>query len=161
MTIAGDLRARALVVHEAGGFREWGASASLAWDPRPSTNRGLALTLRQNWGASPSGGVDALLRRETLAGLAANDNGGGRFAAAGRLEGEIGYGVALFDGGFTGTPNIGFGLTEAGWDYRVGWRLTSARRDDPGFEVNLDAIRRERANNDAEHGAMLRASIRW
>ncbi len=41
-------------------------------------------------------------------------------------------------------------------------RVTSAVEGDPGFEVNLDATRREAANdNDAEHGVMLRSSIRW
>ena len=40
-------------------------------DPRPSTDRGLSLSLRQGWGVSPTGGMDALLGRETLAGLAA------------------------------------------------------------------------------------------
>ena len=39
-------------------------------------------------------------------------------------------------------------------------------RHDPGFEVSLDAIRREPANDNgssgnAEHGVMLRALIRW
>ena len=47
-------------------------------------------------------------------------------------------------------------------EYRLGWRLTSAVPGDPGFEVNLDATRREAANdNDAEHGVMLRSTIRW
>ena len=58
-----DLKARGLVVHEASGFREWGASATLSFDPRPSTDRGLALSLRQSWGASPAGGMDGLLGR--------------------------------------------------------------------------------------------------
>ena len=153
--IALDLKARGLVAHQAPGFREWGASASLAWDPRPSTDRGLALTLRQSWGGSPTGGMDALLGRETLAGLAANDNGD-TTASTGRLEAELGYGIAMFDGGFTGTPHLGVGLTETGRDYRLGWRLTSARRGDPGFEINLDATRSEAANADAEHGIALR-----
>ena len=158
--VALDLKARGLVAHQASGFREWGASASLAWDPRPSTDRGLALTLRQSWGGSPTGGMDALLGRETLAGLAANDNGD-TTASAGRLEAELGYGIAMFDGGFTGTPHLGVGLTETGRDYRLGWRLTSARRGDPGFEINLDATRSEAANADAEHGIALRGVIRW
>ena len=50
-----------------------------------------------------------------------------------------------------------------------GWRLTSAVPGDPGFEVNLDATRREAANDNgsgsgagnAEHGVMLRGAIRW
>ena len=158
--VALDLKARGLVAHEAPGFREWGASASLAWDPRPSTDRGLALTLRQSWGGSPTGGMDALLGRETLAGLAANENGD-TTASAGRLEAELGYGIAMFSGGFTGTPHLGVGLSETGRDYRLGWRLTSARPGDPGFEINLDATRSEAADADAEHGIALRGVIRW
>ena len=155
-----DLKARGLVAHQAPGFREWGASASLGWDPRPSTDRGLALTLRQSWGGSPTGGMEALLGRETLAGLAANDNGE-TTASTGRLEAELGYGIALFGGGFTGMPHLGVGLSDTGRDYRLGWRLTSAWRGDPGFEIGLDATRREAANADAEHGIALRAVIRW
>ena len=158
--VALDLKARGLLAHEASGFRESGASASLTWDPRPSTDRGLMLTLRQSWGGSPAGGMDALLGRETLAGLAANDNGD-TTASTGRLEAELGYGIAMFDGGFTGTPHLGVGLTETGRDYRLGWRLTSARPGDPGFEVGLEATRREAANADAEHGIALRGVIRW
>ena len=80
--VALDAKARGLVAHESPGFREWGASLAASWDPRPATDRGLALTLRQTWGASPAGGMDALLGRETLADLAANDEDGG-----GRLRG--------------------------------------------------------------------------
>ena len=89
--VALDLKGRGLMAHEASGFREWGASAALTWDPRPETDRGLALRLRQSWGGSPTGGMDALLGRETLAGLAANDDGG--TASAGRLEAELGFGL--------------------------------------------------------------------
>jgi len=48
-------------------------------------------------------------------------------------------------------------------DYRIGWRLTSAIKGDPGFEVNLDATRKEAANSNVppEHGLMLRAAIKW
>ena len=157
-----ESRARGLIAHEASGFREWGASVSFGFDPRPETERGLSLSLTQSWGASPTGGMDALLGRETLAGLAANDDGG-RFEASSRLEGELGYGLAAFGGAFTGTPNIGFGLSDNARDYRLGWRLTSAVPGDPGFEVSLDATRRETANDDtpAEHGIVLRGTIRW
>ena len=158
-----DMKARGLVAHEASGFREWGASVSGAWDPRPRTGRGLSLSLRQSWGASPSGGMDALLSRETLAGLAANDDGAGRFEASSRLEGELGYGLPAFGGGFTGTPNLGFGLSGHARDWRIGWRLTPARAGAGGFEVSLDATRSEPANDDArpEHGVMLRGAVRW
>ncbi len=163
--LALDVKARGLVAHEASGFREWGASLAASWDPRPDTDRGASLTLRQSWGASPSGGMDALLSPETLAGLAANDGVGvDGFRAATRLEGEVGYGIALFGGAFTGTPKAGFGLSDGGArDWRIGWRLTPAARGNPGFQIDLDATRNEFANDDAapEHGVMLRASIRW
>ncbi len=158
-----DLRGRALVAHEASGFREWGASGALSWDPRPTTDRGLSLSLRQSWGASPSGGMDALLDRETLAGLAPAE-GEAAFEASSRLEGELGYGIAMFGGGFTGTPNVGFALSDGGArDWRLGGRLTAARPDDPGFEIVLDATRSEPANDNAppEHGITLKAAIRW
>ena len=103
--------------------------------------------------------MDALLGRGTLAGLAADDNAG--TASAGRLEAELGYGIALFGGGFTGTPNIGIGLSDTSRDYRLGWRLKSARKGTLGFELGLEATRREAANADAEHGVMLRGAIRW
>ena len=153
------LNARGLLAHEAPGFRESGASASLTWDPRPTTDRGLMLTLRQSWGGSPAGGMDALLGRGTLAGLAANDNGA--TASAGRLEAELGYGIPAFGGALTATPHLRFGLTDTGRDYRLGWRLKSARKGAPGFEVGLEATRREAANADAEHALMLRGAIRW
>ena len=159
-----ESRARALVAHEADGFREWGAAVSFGFDPSPGSGRGLSMSLSQSWGASPSGGMDALLGRETLAGLAANDDdGGGRFEAASRLQGEVGYGLPAFGGGFTGTPNVGFGLSEGSRDWRIGWRLSPERQGIPGFELNLDATRTEPASDDAgpEHGLMLRGALRW
>ncbi len=163
--LALDFEARGLVAHEAPGFREWGASLSGSWDPSPATERGLSLTLRQSWGAAPSGGMDALLSRETLAGLAPADDedDGGRFRASRRLEGELGYGWPVFGGAFTGTPNLGFGLSEHARDWRIGWRLTPAGAGAGGFEASLDATRSEPANDDGlpEHGVMLRGAVRW
>ena len=157
--VALDLKARGLIAHEAPGFREWGASASLTWDPRPETGRGLALSLVRSWGGSPSGGMAALLGRETPAGPGADADAGA--TSAGRLEAELGYGLPAFGGGFTGTPNLGIGLSDTARDYRLGWRLTPARNGAPGFEVGLDATRREAANTDAVHGLMLRGTVRW
>ncbi len=157
-----ESRARALVAHESSGFREWGASVSAGWDPRPDTDRGFSLSLIQSWGASPSGGMDALLSRETLAGLAANGDADG-FEASGRLEAEAGYGLSVFGGGFTGTPNLRFGLSEGAREYRIGWRLTAARRKALDFELSLDATRKEPVNDDAEpeSGVMVRGALRW
>ena len=161
-----ESRARALVAHEADGFREWGAALSFGWDPSPDTGRGLSMSLTQSWGASASGGMDALLSHETLAGLAPADgeDGSDGFHASRRLEGEIGYGWPAFGGAFTGTPNLGFGLSDGGArDWRIGWRLAPAGAGGPGFEMNLDATRSESAGGDDPpvHGVMLRSVLRW
>ena len=150
-----EASARTLIAHEDSGYEEWGAGGSVRLDPGAS-GRGLSLALAPVWG-TPSSGVERLWSARDAAGLAP----GGEFEAERRLEGELGYGLGAFGGAFTGTPNIGFGLSDNARDYRLGWRLTSAVPGDPGFEINLDATRREAANENAEHGAMLRAVIRW
>ena len=64
--LSAELSGRGLLTHESQGFRDRGLSASLGWDP----GRGPKLTLAQTVGASASGGMDALLGRGTLEGLA-------------------------------------------------------------------------------------------
>ena len=154
---------RALVAHEDSKYRERGASGAVRLAPG-ERGRGLSFSLAPTWGAAGSG-VDRLWSARDARGLA--PNAGGTFEPESRLEGELGYGMGLLGDRFTGTPNLGFGLSGAGArDYRIGWRFTSVIRGDPGFEVNLDAMRREPANDagsgaPAEHGVMLRGAIRW
>ena len=160
-----SLEGRGVLTHEASGFRDRGLAGSLAWDPPPSNGRGPKLTLTQTVGAGASGGKDALLARTTLEGLAANDNGddlGQR-----RLDLRAGYGLAMFGGGFTGTPEIGFGLSESASgsarDFSLGWRLTRAGSGPGSLEFLLEARRRESANDDVapEHGIGFSATARW
>ena len=68
--------------------------------------------------------------------------------------------MAAFGGAFTGTPNLGFGLSDSARDLRLGWRLTPAARGDSGFEVNLDATRREAAGDDAVPENAIRLELR-
>ena len=135
-----SLEGRGLLTHEAKGLSDSGFGGMIAWDPAPSSNRGLSLSLRQSVGGSATGGKDALFSREVMEGLAANGNGGNR-----RLEGRIGYGLAVFGDRFTGTPEIGFGLSDGGRDYSLGWRLTREGRDAGSFEFSFEATRRESA----------------
>ena len=100
---------RGLVAHEAADFRDWRVSGSLRFDPTPSSALGPAVALTPSWGAPSSGGVAALLGRETLAGLAANDAP----ASVGRLDAEAAYGLAVFGGRATGTPYLRVGQSEA------------------------------------------------
>ena len=155
-----ELDLQTLTAHESADFRDWGASAALSFDPRPATDRGLSVSLRQSWGVPPTGGVDALLRRDTLAGLTVPGAAGG--TSTGRLAGEVGYGVPVLGGALTGTPNAGIGVSEGTRDYRLGWRITPSAAGAARFEINLDATRREGSlSSAAEHGVLLHGRMNW
>ena len=159
--IAAEVSGRALLTHASGGFREHGFAGSLTWDPRPDSERGLKLTLRQAVGAEANGGVDALLARGTMAGLAANDNGDALRQR--RLEVRLGYGLPAFAGRFTATPEIGFGLSETHREYSLGWRIGLAQGDPGALELRLEGKRSEAANGNAapEHAVGFRMTARW
>ena len=148
-----EANARTLVAHEDSGYEEWGAGGSVRLDPDAS-GRGLSLSLAPVWG-TPSSGVDRLWSARDAAGLVRDDD----FEAERRLEGEVGYGLAAFGGAFTGTPNLGFGLSDSARVLRIGWRLTPAAPGDSGFEVNLDATRREAAGDDAAPENTIRIEL--
>ena len=157
--LSAEVAGRGLIAHEAAGFRDRGVSGSLAWDADPSSDRGPSLTLTQTMGAQAAGGADALLGRRTLADLTANDNG---FESR-RLELRLGYGVGAFGDRFTATPELGAALSDAGREYRLGWRLGLARSGPAPFELGIEATRREPANGDAapETGIMLNLGARF
>ena len=160
--IEAQLKGRGLLTHEDDSFRERGFSGSLFWDPRPGSNRGPSLTLSQSVGGSATGGMGALFGRETMAGVAANDNGGelsGR-----RFEATFGYGIPVFGDRLIGTPEIGLGLSDSDRELRLGWRLGLARRQERvSLDLELEATRRQRVNDDREpeHGIGLRLRARW
>ena len=159
--ISAEFRGRGLLTHEAGGIRERGLSGSLAWDPQPASDRGPRASLTQTVGGPASGGMNALLSRDTLTGLAANDNSDDLQRR--RLAARFGYGFAAFGGGFTMTPELGLGLSDAGRDYGVGWRLTRTGSGPGSLELSIDARRRESANDDVapEHGIGFRLTARF
>ena len=164
--LSAEFRGRGLLGHEAKGFRERGFSGTLSFDPTPGSARGLSLSMSQTVGGASSGGADALLGRETLEGLADDDNGD-EFANR-RFEMRLGYGLAAFGDRFTMTPEIGFGHATGSREYSLGWRLVrEARNGDMGsLELALEARRHE---NDtavpgagaAEHMSGVRLSVRW
>ena len=167
--LSAELSGRGLLAHEAAGFRDRGIAGSLAWDPDPASDRGPSLTIRQTMGASAAGGADALLGRQTLADLAANDDG---FESR-RLEVKLGYGVPAFGERFTATPELGLGLSNQAREYRLGWKLGLARRGPASFELGLEATRREPANRgsgsaagygsaaEPEHGVKVQLRARF
>ena len=151
-----EAKARILVAHADSDYEEWGASATVRLDPA-ERGRGLSFSLAPTVGATSSAS-ERLWGAQDARALAP----GSEFDAARGLQGEMGYGMALLGDRFTGTPNVGFGMSDTAREYRMGWRLTSADPGDPGFEIGLDATRREAANDNApEHGVMLKSLMRW
>ena len=146
-TFNAELSGRGLLSHESDGFTDRGLAGAIAYDPRPGSNRGFALTLRQSIGGSATGGVDALRRHRTIEALGA---GGGDEVALQRLELRAGYGLPAFEGRFTATPEIGFGLSNEARDYRLGWRLGLAQkrprlgRAEPRGKAQRDPMARTR-----------------
>ena len=153
-----EVRARMLVAHADSDYEEWGASATARLDPG-ERGQGLSLSLSPAIGATASA-AERLWGAHEARGMAP---GGAAFEAVRGLHAEVGYGLALFGNRVTGTPNLGVALSDGGaQDWRIGWRLTPAVLGDRGFEVNVDATRRQAAHdNGAEHGMMLRGAMRW
>ena len=158
--LSGELSARGLLTHEADGFRERGLAGSVAWDPRPESDRGFTATLRQSMGAGASGGMDALFGHRTMADLAGEGTG---IDDARRLELTLGYGLGVFGDRFTATPELGVGISDTHRELRLGWRLGDAGGGPVSMALGMEGTRRESANEDgeAEHALMLRGSMRW
>ena len=160
-----ELRGRGLPAHEAKGFRQRGFSGSLAWDPKPSSARGPALSLTRTVGGPASGGADALLAHGTLTGLGAQPGAGdyGDLRNS-QLEARFGYGFPAWGGRFASVPEIGLGLSGTGREYILGWRLADdGSRGSGRFQLSTEARRIETAvgSGPAEHRIGARLSARW
>ena len=168
--VSAELRGRGLLTHESGGFRDRGLAGGLAWAPGRD-GRGPSLKLVHTVGAQATGGVDALLGRRHLGGLAANDNGSGVDDLADRrLELRMGYGFSVPGDRFTLTPEAALGLSNGRREYLLGWRLGLVQGTPGALELRFEATRSETAGAGEpgsgagappEHAVGLRVSARW
>ena len=147
------LKVHGLAAHAERGYNEWGVSGSLRLVPG-AAGRGLSASLTPSYGVDP-GGSERLWMLPDASGLAANDDA----PLSRRLDAEVGYGMALFGGGFTGTPHVGMGLSDTARELRMGWRLAPA--DGGDFEFHLDAARRDSAGDTPEHRIGFGLTARW
>ena len=153
-----ELGGRGLLTHESGGFGERGVAASLVFDPAPGSERGPSLTLTQTVGARATGGMDALLGPETARALGAAEEDA---LARRRLEARLGYGFALFGGGWTGVPEVGFALSGTGRETVLGWRLLEARGAGLAFGLDVEGARVERTVNDTAPEHRVGLGLGW
>ena len=163
-----DLEGRTLVTHEDGAMKNRGFSASLTWDPRPDSARGLSFALRQDAGGLSRGGLEALFANDPSTGRHSShpDRDGGRWDRdGGRWTAEMGYGLPAFGGRFTGAPHLGYGVSYGAHEIGLGWRLApEAKMGAPDLSLAVQATRRENpregpAGADRRVGIEVRA--RW
>ena len=160
--LSAELRGRGLLTHEADDFQDRRLSGSFAWDP-VAGDRGPRLSLTHRLGV-PAHGGEAPLGRTTLAGLASNDNG--QDVHQRRLEARFGYGFPASGDRLTATPEIAVGLSDAGRDYSLGWRLArdGDALDGTSLELALEVRRLESVswlNEPPEHAAVFRVTSRF
>ena len=156
--LSATVHARGLLTHESDAFRDQGLSASLGWDPHPTSDRGLSLRLTQTAGAPATGGMHSLLSRTTLEGLDLED----RSENPHSVELGLGYGVPAFDGLFTATPEFGFRLSDRERRYRLGWKLGLRPLDQRSMELRLDLTRTERPGTERpSQQAGITLTSRW
>ena len=146
---------RALVAHEEQGYREWGASGALRFDPGQQ-GRGLTVSIVPTWGTAASG-ISRLWDQSTTAGLAP-DSPLAQAAAEGRLEAELGYGLLTLKGRALLTPYARVALVEsADQAWHLGTRLALAE----SLNLSVEASRRQRQGDVAAHELALRAILGW
>ncbi len=114
-----EARARMLIAHADSDHEEWGASATARLDPGEH-GRGLAFSLAPTI-ESASSATERLWGAHDARALAPD---GTAFEPARGVAAEAGYGMAL-PGGFTGTPDLGYGMS-------AGARLAHRLAVDPG-----------------------------
>ncbi len=151
LTVEGTVRT--LVVHEDEGYKEWGASGAIRYG-RAASERGLSLSISPAWGNTSSATNRLWSARD--ASLLSN---AGSFAAAGRLEAEMGYGMDLLGTGGVFTPFATLTLEEEGRRrVRTGamWKVAQ------GAALSIEGTRIDTRSDDNPIDAiLLRATFRF
>ena len=144
--LSASFSGRSLVAHGS-DVEEWGASGSLHMDAG-GDGRGLSLSLSPAWGASGSG-----LARLWEEGMASRDGVGGE--GGGRLEGELGYGLAAWGEAGTLTPYGGLALGSDERRYSLGQRLALGT----ALGLKIEATRSEHPTTS--HGLAFELRMSW
>ena len=138
--------ARTLLVHEASGLREWGASATLRLNPSTG-GHGLSMRLAPTWGA-PQSAMGQLWSVDTPNGLARDQT----FEPDHAIAAEVGYGLDLGHAPGVLTPYTGITVGNArsmrtGARWRVSERaalsIEAAREESSGADTAKSSIRLE------------------
>ena len=151
-----DAQGRYLLLHEDGAFEDWGASVSVRLDPGVA-GEGAYLTVAPVWGQASSG-VDQLWSPATALSQTSGTSRPATGWQPGRLEVDLGYGLALADGRGFLTPYGGLALAGPGSSrYRLGSRLALSS----SLDVTLEGERAEQPGQKTAHGVSARLGWQW
>ena len=145
---------RGLLAHEASDYQEWGASGALRFDPGQQ-GLGLTASIVPTWGSAASG-VDRLWGQPQASGLTPGHPLA--TAAAGRLDAELGYGVAALRGRGLLTPYARMALAEGS---EQAWHLGARLALPASLNFSVEASRRARDGDAAAHELALLATLGW
>ena len=151
--LTAQIKARMLAAHEDAGYKEWGFSSSVHYQPG-ADGRGLKLRLGSAWGVTQSG-VQSMWTRDAAQGFSS----GHSMAAGRRYETEFGYGIiARQYRESLWTPFLTLQSTQGGEDLtRLGLRLVSGLR----LEATLEIERRRDTNGIHQHAIGLQGRYSW
>ena len=149
-----ELRGRALVLHSAENYEEYGLSATASMTPR-SDGTGLSLSLSPRWG-DDTGGADTLWRDDSLGLLGSSSSNRNAIS----LDARVGYGVRAMNGLLT--PFSEFGVRDEDSQYwRIGARFNRIHTDPGTLNLELSGERRESLSGDPEHRVGVTSWLRF
>ena len=148
LTAAANLRV--LLTHQDSGFEQWGGGGSLRVTPG-AAGLGPSVAVSTSLGA-PASGAQRLWTGGVAYGSAPSATPGAN------LNAEMGYGLAVADGGAMLTPYAGMAVAEKGARaFRIGSRLSVG----PAFSLSVQGERREENAGGATHGVSVNGALRW
>ena len=159
-TVSFEAKARTLAMHEAEGYSETGASATLVVSPRGNDGRGLRLSVSPRWGSAAEA-TDAFFQRDYAARAAQRHNAGTTAYDEWRANARVEYGMGLRGRAGTVTP---FAETDVGGANgkraRLGFSYETKARHGAPVRVNVSGERVQDARG-TEHRLLIGAEGRF
>ena len=140
-------------------LREWGGRGSIRYN-HGGDDLGLTLAVAPSWGVASSRADQ--LWREVVPSFTATANNtanstGHSATTNPRLDSEIGYGLAAFNGNGIVTPYAGLAVAHRSRDWRLGSRFSFS----PALHISIEGTRREQQNQTPDHGIRLDLHTAW
>ncbi len=145
-----SVEGRGLLTNDNSDFGDVGYSAAFSFDPRPQTERGLSLSLKQDYGSQSSGGMESLFASGPL-----QDSPEEAGAIEPRWTAEAAWGHHLDRTRFTGQFFVNHNWSDSSRGSTAGWRLFPVSSGDHQLFLDMEVDRNENGSEPPEHGVNL------